>query len=189
MIQVNLLPPELRTGRKSFYAFSAKNKKPLIGLSVVFLVFTLVLYAQYQMSLGTLRELQAKWTTLQKDMMRVSNLQLELESGSKKEKAFLEHHVTSPLSVTAVLNGLNQYLPDSVWLIETKFSRQVKESTFLVKGFSLPSAQRSSIQDVEKYLRDLKQAFPPETELVLTTSRQTKENKELTLFAAVFKWN
>ncbi len=188
MIQINLLPPELRTDKKKLFSFSAKNKKILIAVSAALGVLTLLFYVQYLLSLGTLKELQKKWVTLQNDILRVSNLQLEIEEGSKKEKAFLEHDITSPLSVTAVFNTLNQYLPDSIWLIETKFTRQPKESIFLVRGYSLPSAQRSSIQDIEKYLRDLKQTFPSQTELILTTSRQTKENEELTLFTAVFKW-
>jgi len=189
VIHINLLPPELRTNGKKLFTLSAKQKKILIAVGAVLAILTVIFYIQYQLSLRALRQLQGKWTTLQKDIVRVSNLQSQLESGDKKEKAFLEHDVTSPLSLTAVLNALNQYLPDSVWLIEIKFARQPKESTFLVRGLSLPSSQHSSIQDVEKYLRDLKQTFPPETELVLTTSRQMKENKELTLFTAIFKWN
>lgn len=188
MIQINLLPLELRTGRNSLLPFSAKNKKILIAVGAALGALTLLFYVQYLLSLGMLEELQKKWVTLQNDILRVSNLQLEIEEGSKKEKAFLEHDITSSLPVTAVFNTLNQYLPDSIWLIEMKFIRQPKENTFLVRGFSLPSAQRSSIQDVEKYLRDLKQTLPPQTELVLTTSRQTKETKELTLFTAVFEW-
>ena len=187
MIRINLLPPELRKTKAS-YLSSAQKRKLLIGLGSIFLGLTLIFYIQYQLSLKTLKGLQVHWVSLQKDVQRVTALQSQLETGSKKEKEFLERHVTSPLPLTAILNAVNRSLPDSIWLIEIKISRQPQESSFLVKGFSVPSNRGSSIQDIEKYVRDVKGIFPSQTEVVLTTSRQPKENRELTLFTAVFKW-
>ena len=150
---------------------------------------TLVFYIQYHLSRKTLTGLQTHWVSLQKDVLRVSQLQTGLENGGRKEKDFLEHYVVSPLPLTIILNSINKFLPDSVWVIELKISREPQGSTFLLKGLSLPADGRSSIQDIEKYLRDIKEKFPEGTEVVLTTSRQTKEGKELTLFSAIFKWS
>ena len=187
MIRINLLPPELRKTKGFFLALILK-KKVLIGAGSLFVGLTLIFYIQYQLSLRTFKSLQSHWVFLQKDIQRVSDLQSSLESGSKKEKEFLERYVTSPLPLTAISNAVNQFLPDSVWLIEIKVDRKPQENNLLLKGFSVPSSHSSSIQDIEKYLRDLKAVFPPQAELILTTSRQTKDNAELTLFTAVFKW-
>ena len=187
MIRINLLPPELRK-TKTLYLSFVQKRKILVVAGSCFVGLTLILYLQYLLSLRALKGLQDHWVSLQKDIQRVTLFQSQLETGRRKEKEFLERHVTSPLPVTAILNAINQFLPDSIWLIEIKVSRQPQENSFLVKGFSLPLARKSSIQDIEKYLRDVKGIFPPKTELVLTTSRQTKENRELTLFTAVFKW-
>ena len=118
----------------------------------------------------------------------IASLKSKIEEGSKKEKEFLEHHITSPFPTTSILTAVSELLPDSIWLVELKVSREAKENTFLLKGLSLPSPHYSSIQDIEKYLREIKERFPPATQLILTTSRQVKENQELTLFTAIFKW-
>ena len=187
MIRINLLPPEL-CKTKAFLFSPFLKRKYLLGAGCIFAGLTLIFYVQYQLNLRTLKGLRTHWVSLQKDIQRVSELQSKLESESKKEKEFLERYVTSPLSSTAILNAINQFLPDSAWLIEIKVTRKPQENSLLLRGLSIPSNRSSSIQDIEKYLRDLKAVFPSQTELILTTSRQTKENAELTLFTAVFKW-
>ena len=187
MIRINLLPPELCKTKTSFL-FPFLKKKFFIGAGSFLAGLTFIFYVQYQVSSRTLKNFQSHWVFLQKDIQRVSDLQSKLESGSKKEKEFLERYVTSPLPLTVILNAINQFLPDSMWLIEMKVTRKPQENNLLLKGFSVPTNRSSSIQDIEKYLRDLKAVFPSQTELILTTSRQTKEDAELTLFTAVFKW-
>lgn len=188
MIKLNLLPQEFRK-TKAIVLTAAQKRRIGLGVSAIFLGVTVILYMQYHRGLREVKELQARWNSIQQDVQRVTGLQVQVEEGSKKEKALLERYVTSPFPVTAILNGINQHLPDSVWVIELKVDRSGQENRFLVKGFSLASARSSSIQDIEKYLRDLKRGFPPSTELVLTTNRQIRENKELTLFTAVFRWS
>lgn len=187
MIRINLLPAELRRNAGARLSPSQK-RKILLGVGFLFFVFTLVFYVQYQFHLKELKSLQTHWVSLQKDIQRVTAIQSQLESGSKKEKEFLEHSITSPFPITAILNAVSQFLPNSVWLIEIKIARQSPQNSFLLKGLSVPSNQKSSIQDIEKYLRDVKKVFPQQTEVILTTSRQMKDNRELTLFTAVFKW-
>jgi len=140
------------------------------------------------MGLQTMGSLKNQWASLAQNAQRVIQLKNEIDSGVREEKDFLERYVISSLKTTALLSAISTLLPDSTWLLELKVARQPDENTFLLKGLSLPSPRTSSIQDIEKYLRDLKEEFPPETELILTTSRQIKENRELTLFTAVFKW-
>ena len=188
MIKINLLPAEFRT-QAAVSSLFIHRRKIAAGGGAFFIVLTLVFYVQYQWAQHTLGGVESHWLSLQKDVQRVTELQLRIEGGSKREKEFLEQYVKSPFSVTAMLNAVNRFLPDSVWLIELKVTRQPKGSTFLIKGLSLPSSRKSSIQDIEQYLREMKAVFPPRTEVVLTTSRQIRENRELTLFTAIFKWS
>lgn len=187
MIQINLLPKEFRRERTSPILLIQQKKHGRI-LGFVFLLLTLLFYIQYHMNLGKLRALREEWASLQGDVGRVTGLKNQIDSGGKKEKQFLEDYVTSPFPATAILSAVSTFLPDSIWLVELKISRRPNENTFLVKGFSLPKQKHSGIQDIEAYLRALKEGFPPETDLLLTTSRQVKEEMELTLFTAVFKW-
>jgi hypothetical protein len=83
---------------------------------------------------------------------------------------------------------MSQFLPNSVWLVELKITRETKGTSLMLKGVALPLGTQSSVEIIEKYLRDMKGAFPVNTDLVLTTSRQQKEKRELTLFTAIFHW-
>jgi len=187
MILINLLPPQFRK-EGGLHGFLRNRRKIAKVGGITLLAFTTIFYLQYQLNLRTVKELEGRWRSLQKDVQRVTELQGMMETGVRGEKRFLDRYVTSLFPVTTILGAVNEFLPDSIWLVELKVSRQAKENTFLIKGFSLPLGHRSSIQDIEKYLRDVKGKFPPKTELILTTSRQTKENRELTLFTAIFKW-
>lgn len=188
MILINLLPPELRKKRYSQLAV-LRDRRFILVVSAVFSFLTLLFYLQYQIDLGNLRVLRDKWQLIEKDVQRVAELKKTMEEGSTKERVFLEQHVTTPFPVTAILSAVSVFLPDSIWLVELKITRKPAENSLLLKGLSLPNVRRSSIQDIEKYLRDLKEKFPPGTELILTTSRQVKDSRELTLFTAVFKWS
>lgn len=187
MILINLLPPELR--REKGIRPLLRDQRKIAVMGGIFLVgLTIVFYIQYQFGLRSLKGLQNRWYSFQKDVQRVTEIQKEMEKGVRGEKQFLDRYVTSSFPVTTILSAVSEFLPDSIWLVELKVSRQPKENTFLLKGFSVSFERRSSIQDIEKYLHDVKEKFPQKTELILTTSRQTKENRESTLFTAVFKW-
>ena len=56
-----------------------------------------------------------------------------------------------------------------------------------IKGLSLPSKEKSSIEAIEIYLHQLKEKIP-DANLSLTTTRQTIEGTELTQFTANFAW-
>ena len=111
-----------------------------------------------------------------------------MESGSKAERQFLENYVISPFPNTLILSALSELLPDPLWLVELKIVRQPKSNLLLIKGVSQSMREESSVQTIEEYLRALKEKFPANTDLVLTTSRQREGTTELTLFTAVFKW-
>ena len=186
VISINLLPAEFRK-EKATGSF-LRNKLFLNGLTATFLILTFFLHLQYRWVQDEYKRLKEQWSGLEKDSVRMAQLKTQIEQGVKDESDFLHNYVSSPFSTTAILNAVNALLPSSIWLLELKVTRLGKDNTFLLKGISLPGKQGMSIQDIEKYLSDLKEKFPTRTEIVLTTSRQVKDNRELTLFTAVFKW-
>ncbi len=187
MILINLLPLEYRKKGGSQHSV-LRNKRLLNGIGAGFLILTFIFYVQYQWELLRFRELQTQWATLKEEVQRVTQLKTKIELGAKGESDFLQSYVASSFPTTAILSSVNVLLPPSIWLIELKVTRRAHENTLLLKGLSLPSQRGTSIPDIEKYLSGLKEKFPTRAEVILTTSRQLKENRELTLFTAVFKW-
>lgn len=187
MILINLLPPEYRKERGSKSSF-LRNKRALNGIGAGFLILTFIFYVQYQLESVQFHKLRTQWATLEKEVQRVTQLKAKIEQGVKGENDFLESYIATSFPTTVILSTVNVLLPPSIWLLELKVTRRTHENTLLLKGLSFPGRQGVSIQDIEKYLSGLKEKFPTRVDLILTTSRQLKENKELTLFTAVFKW-
>ncbi len=187
MILVNLLPPEFRK-QTTRLGGTWPSQSLLKILGAGFLALTLFFYVQYLFEIREFKKLNKEWMGLQEEVRRVDQIKTDMESGSKGERTFLERYIASSFRTTAILSSVSQLIPDSIWLVEVKILRQPKENTLLLKGVSVPSREKSSVQAIEKYLKDLKEKFPSGAELVLTTSRQQKDRSELTLFTAVFKW-
>lgn len=186
MILINLLPKEFSPVKAGLPSLAIRR----IGASiaVVFSVLTLLFYFQYLYQLKIYAELRERWSPLEQTVRQVAQVKAELEGGVKNEKGFIEKHVVPNLKFTALLNAINELLPESTWLVELQVERAVKGNTLVLKGVALPSRRETSIQEIEKYLRALRDRLPPGTNLLLTTSRQQKEKLELTQFTAVFKW-
>lgn len=187
MILINVLPPELRRKGLSHAAWGGQRRL-FRGLGLGFLVLTLFFYGQYLLSLRTYGQLQKRWQGLQGDIGRVNALRSELDTGVRQEKEFLETYVFASPPTTQLLQSVSLFLPNSVWLEELKVSRRPKDHTLLLKGFSLPSKETSSIRNIEKYLQSVKEVLPGDANVVLMTSRKQEQPFEVTLFTAVFKW-
>lgn len=187
MILINLLPAEFRKGTLGESRFLRLLQWAKLG-GILFLILTLALYAHHIFVSRALAKLQTQWQQLESDVMRIQQMRDEMNQGSKAQKDFLEKYVVAPFRATSILTYISEFLPDSIWLVELKILRQPLQGTLFLKGLSLPSGERSSVQQIEKYLGDLKAKFPEDTVLVLTTSRQQKEKAELTFFMAAFKW-
>jgi hypothetical protein len=187
MILVNLLPAEFRRDA-THHGPSWPKKNIARAGAIVFLALTGIFYIQYLFGMKTLKGLESRRLAIQQDLQRVDRNRMEMEAGSKGERTFLENYAIPPFQTTSILSSVSQTLPNSIWIVELKVLRLPKDNTLLLKGVSLPSGEKSSVHEIEKYLRDLKDQFPGNAELVLTTSRQQKERMELTLFTAVFKW-
>lgn len=187
MILVNLVPPEFR-GRAS-HRWNLRSAKGVpLGFAVLFLVLTAIFYFQYLVTLREVKAYRQEWLSLQNDVMRVEETRRQMDAGSRGERTFLEEHILPLFRITSLLSAVSDLLPETVWLVELRVGREQGTDSFVLKGASLPLRGQSSVSEIEKYLGNLKEKLPQNTELVLTTSRQQNEKGELTLFTAAFKW-
>lgn len=188
MILINLLPPEFRKEKRKSLPLSSSTKSILLLGGILFLGLTFIFYTHYLLSTKTLADLKKRWLLLQKEVQRINAIRDSTEKGPKQEIQFLENYVTAPLPAAKILLAASVHLPETLWLVELKLSRKPEANTLLLKGLALPLREGSSILKIEEYLRLLKEEFPKNTSLVLTTSRNVKDGMQLTLFTAVFKW-
>lgn len=185
MIQINLLPEELREKKKNV------ERVPLtkigIGVGVFMTLLTIGFYIDFLFSSVKCRTLEQTWEKAQPESGGLTQLQSEVEGILKQEKEFMERFVTTPRPLTHILMWVNEFLPERAWLVEFKLEREEEGGNILVKGLALSSKTQSSIEQIEAYLQKLKEKMP-ETQLSLTTIRQTFEGVELTQFIANFDW-
>ena len=185
MITINLLPEELRVAPKKKIEIPAL--KIVVTSAVLFVLLTLIFYVDFLMVSAKWSKLQKKWKTVEPQFKLLNELQKEVEGDLKQEKEFMEKYVVAPRPFTHIAKWSSELLPDSAWLTELKMERAEEGGNILVKGLTLPSKAKSSIEVIEDYLNALK-AKMPDASLSLTTARQTVEKVELTEFIANFTW-
>lgn len=185
MIRINLLPQEFRP--KETVSYTGRYFKTAILAGVALTLLTLVFYVDFILSFGKLRRIEGDWKTSQPEYQKLTQLQKEVEGPLKQERQFMEQFVTTSRPLTSFLMWGSELLPDSAWLVELKLSRSKESGNFLIKGLSLPSKEKTSIEHIESFLQALK-AKMPDTRLALTTTRQEIDKVELTQFTAHFGW-
>ncbi len=185
MIQINLLPEELRGREKK--TVKVPGLKIGLGAGIFILALTFFFYMDLIIARHKLKKLETEWFANQPKSQELNQLQQEVETVLKPEKKFLEEFVVTQTPLTHKLRWISEFLPETAWLLEVKLERKAEEKEDLfIKGLSLPSKEKSSIAQIETYLHDLK-AKMPEANLSLTTTRQNLEGIDLTQFVANFQ--
>lgn len=187
MITVNLLPEEFRVKPKTEIKLPYLQYVILGG--VLFFFITLGLFVDFVIVSSKWRSLSKDWDRLQPQFQILNQLRSEVEGSLKEEKEFMEKFVITQRPFTHFLVWVSEFLPDHSWLTEIQINRLEEGGTMLVKGLVLPlkSKNSSSIELIEGYIQKLKLKIP-ESNLALTTTRQTSEKIELTQFVANFDW-
>lgn len=186
MIQVNLLPPEFRQKVKS----PQQGKYILLAVLgvLIFVIMTLILFADFVRSSAGLNKLERKWNGLQPQSVALTNLQKEVEGSLRQERKFMEQFVTTQLPLTHLLQWASEFLPETAWLTEERLTRNEGVVNWLLKGNCLSSKTLTSIEHIEKYLGDLKVRIP-DSKLILRTNRMMIGDTEVTEFIANFSWS
>lgn len=183
MIQINLLPDEFRVKHRTLP--NVPTIKLAIAGGVLLVLLTTYFYIDFMIASSSLKKIEAEWDKISPEAVILQQLQGEVEGALKQEKEFLERFATSPQPLTSILQWVSEFLPENSWLIEIKMEQDSKGSHFLLRGLSLASKGRSSIESIEGYLHQLKEKMP-DSRLSLTTTRETQEQIELTQFTALF---
>lgn len=186
MIQVNLLPPELRKEK------TIGLRIPYIPLAVLggvlFLLMTFFFYGDYLRARSAYNSVHKEWTRLNPLMAQLKSLETKVEVAMKGEKTFLEKNVLNTESMTCLLSWVSEFLPPKGWLTGLKAQREGEGCRLTLKGIVLASRTQTGIDQIEEYFQKLKAKLPSQTTVMLTTSKEVKEKVGGTAFVADLEW-
>ncbi len=185
MIEINLLPPEFVLAKKEA-AKPPYYQMALVG-GILFFILTMFFYFSFLSGRDRLKKLDVEWQMIQPEYRVLTQLQKDLDGNVKVEKEFMQRFVTTQRPLTNVLGWLSEYLPSTAWLAEVRLGREGASENLFIRGLATPSRDRSSIEQIEEYLHQLKVQMP-DARLSLTTTRQKIEGNEITQFIANFTW-
>ncbi len=186
MITINLLPEEFRVKKKR--ELNVPGVKIAIVVGAIFGLMTLWNFVDLLFAGGKLKKVEAEWQSVQPESQELNKLQQEVEGTLRPEKDFLANFVATGRPLTHFLTWVSEYLPTAAWLTEVRMERAGEGGDLLIKGLCLSTKEKSSIEQIETFLHELKTKMP-DAELSLTTTRQTYEGVELTQFMANFHWS
>lgn len=186
MIKINLLPQELRKNKK------APSRFPYIPLAILggtlFLLLTFFFYGDYLKGRAAFKKVEKEWTVTNPLMGQLKALENKIEIEMRGENDFLHKNVLNTDPITQILSWTSEFLPPKGWLTEMKIEREGESSRFILRGMVLPSRTQTGIEQIEEFLQKLKTKLPPQTTLVLTTSKEIKEKVAGTAFTANLEW-
>lgn len=185
MITINLLPQEFRVKEKVSIQLPWLKGAILAGGLVG--VLTLWFYADFWMSKAKFAQTDKEWQFMQPQSQRLLQLEQEVNTKLKPENVFLNSFVTADKPLTLMMSWVNEFLPPTTWITELKMERLGEGGSLYIKGMTLPSKEKSSIEFIEIYLHQLKEKMP-DADLSLTTSRKKMKEVEVTQFIATFEW-
>lgn len=186
MIKINLLPQELRKGQKKTSPFPYVPLAILAG--TLFLLLTFFFYGDYLKGRAAYKKVMKEWVILSPLMGQLKALENKIEIEMRNENDFLLENVLNADPLTRILSWVNEFLPSKGWLTELKAERAGEGCRLNLRGVVLPSRTQTGIEQIEEFLQKLKSKLPPQAELVLTTSKETKEKLDGTAFTASLEW-
>lgn len=185
MITINLLPEEFRTKEKTSSKYPAAQIG--IGVGVVLALLTVFFYFDFISANHSLKKLQKESAAILPQSQKLKQLEQEVEKTLKPENVFLNRFVTADKPLTHLLSWTSEFLSSSAWLTELKLTREGEGGKLFLKGLTLPTKEKSSIELIEDYVHQLKGKMP-DADLSLTTSRQKVKTVQVTEFVANFVW-
>ena len=153
MIEINLLPEELKPKTRKIGKVSIKSKPFLYLFPLLFAVLILVhiclaavgIVKSFQFS-----QLNNKWKKLQPQRELLNNLKKEYDVLASNAK-LIEELNSRRLNWSEKLNQLSLNLPSGIWFNEI----QVSQKDFVLKG-SAVSLQKEEMSLINKFIESLK---------------------------------
>lgn len=149
LIQINLLPEELKTKRK--ISIDVKSLPCIIALVFGIVVFTHLYLSMFGLIRGVeFNILNNKWKKLAPQREILDDLRREYEVLSFDAKIIQQLNIRR-LNLAEKLNKLSMVLPSGVWFNELAFSKK----DMLLKG-SVISLQKEEMNLLNKFIDNLK---------------------------------
>jgi Tfp pilus assembly protein PilN len=185
MIEINLLPEEFRSARKS-------GKQPpyvlLAGVVAgIFVLVSSVLYFDFLKQKSELRQITGQWEMSQPEYKILQQLQADLDGPVRSEREFMMRFVTTQRPLYVTLMWLSECLPNNAWLTDLRLERGLDGEALYIRGQVIPSGKKTSIEQIEAYLQALKIKMP-DARITLSTSRQEIDKVDVTQFVTQFMW-
>ena len=124
MIEVNLLPPELRKKEPKFKIAVPKETLYLVGgtiAAVLILIHAILIVSLIAKKVGY-ANLNRKWQQIKPEKSRIDGLKKEQKTISDKIKAIDKLTKKGRISWAKKLNIINDVLPQGVWLRRVEFT-------------------------------------------------------------------
>ncbi len=153
MIEINLLPEELKTKTRKLGKVSIKSKSFLYLFPLVFAVLILVhicLAAGAIVKISQFSILNNKWKKLQTQRELLNNLKKEYDVLASTAK-LIEELNSRRNNWSEKLNQLSLNLPSGIWFNEIT----VSQKDFILKG-SAVSLQKEEMSLINKFIESLK---------------------------------
>ncbi len=153
MIEINLLPEELKTKTRKLGKVSIKSKSFLYLFPLVFAVLILVhicLAAGAIVKISQFSILNNKWKKLQPQRELLNNLKKEYDVLASTAK-LIEELNSRRNNWSEKLNQLSLNLPSGIWFNEIT----VSQKDFILKG-SAVSLQKEEMSLINKFIESLK---------------------------------
>jgi len=151
MIEINLLPHELRAARESRPGIQPKYLlylMPAVAGIIIFIHFYLGLVSLYR--IAQFKFLDAKWQRLAPEKKNIDELRRQYDLIS--QDAMVTHQLLSQRTEwSGKLNALSLSLPSGIWLSELSVSRK----DVVIRGTAL-SLEKEGIGLVNKFMDGLK---------------------------------
>ena len=166
MIELNLLPEELRKKKKKF----EMPEIPVVTIAVVFIgflaVIQLLLGGWILMSKRQLVVLDTEWKALAPDKAELDGIKKVLLSAGRKTNA-IEALIAERLSWARLLNELSNSLSANIWLTELAYRKNPAgpsgrasagdpvEESLMLSGSAVARGEQAT-QDIARFIKALK---------------------------------
>ncbi len=144
MIELNLLPQELRNKKKDL--FQGLPDIPLIPICVSVLVVLFTIHGALVFTTATngklLKKLETKWAEIQPDEKKTNEIAAETSLLEKKAAALREIAMPN-ISWAGLLKGLNKAIIANVWLFELKLTGD-SPLVLEVSGYALGKSEKAT---------------------------------------------
>lgn len=164
MIELNLLPKELRKKKKSPVYMPKLPMVPVVsGIVVVLILMHLLLLLLSANNRHLLKSLKAKWTEMKPQREKTEEMTEQIADLEKKNSV-IRSIAKKDLDWTRLLSGLNQAVIPNIWLSNFELKFETKEKTqetaglpasLHLTGFALGNSDDATSR-VAKFINSLK---------------------------------